>query len=434
MATGQINGVIRHLRKALMPRAANERTDGQLLDEFLGRRDENAFEMLVHRHGPMVLGVCRRILGNAHDAEDAFQAVFLVLVRRAAAVRPRDLVGNWLYGVAYRTALKSRTMAARRHARQRQVSDMPAKPACEDATRDTTWRDLQPLVDEELHRLSDKLRVPVVLCDLEGKSRREAARQLGWPEGTLSTRLTRGRQLLAQRLTRRGVTLSAGALALTLAQQASAAGLPAPLVASTVQTATLVAAGQAGLVSAKVAALTQGVLQAMFLTKLKSALALLLAVAVLGAGGWIGLRGLDNAAAATPAASYEIPNPAAEDEFTALGERGEGGGRGERERAAPSLQGKVVAVAKDGKMITVEAAAPPRRERGAGIEEAKKVDIKLTDKTMIRFSGVGMGGAKLTEGYMAQIWLADGSKDVAAIVHLTGNAGARAQPDLSGRV
>src|SRR5262249_10020979 len=275
MATGQINGVIRHLRKALMPRAGDERTDGQLLDEFLGQRDESAFEMLVRRHGPMVLGVCRRILGNAHDAEDAFQAVFLVLVRPAAAVRPRDLVGNWLYGVAYRTALKTRTMSARRHARQRQVtdrqvSDMPAKPACDDATRDTTWRDLQPLVDEELHRLSDKLRAPVALCDLEGKSRREAARRPGGREGPLPTRLPRGRHLLAQRLPRRGVTLSAGALALTLAQEASAAGLPAPLVASTVQTATLVAAGPAGPVSANVAAPTQGVVQTLFFPKSKS--------------------------------------------------------------------------------------------------------------------------------------------------------------------
>src|SRR5262245_57303911 len=122
MATGQLSGVVHHLRRAAL-RPGDDLSDGQLLTRFLAHQDEAAFEALVRRHGPMVLGVCRRVLGNCHDAEDAFQAAFLVLARKAAAVRPRDLVGNWLYGVAYRTALKARAAAARRHAREKQVQD-----------------------------------------------------------------------------------------------------------------------------------------------------------------------------------------------------------------------------------------------------------------------------------------------------------------------
>ena len=153
-------------------------------------KDEAAFEALVRRHGPMVLGVCRRVLRNHHDAEDAFQATFLVLVRKAASIVPREMVANWLYGVAYRTALKARSMIARQRVRERQVTEMPEPEAAEP---DDCWRDLQPLLDQELSRLPDKYRVPIVLCDLEGKTGKEAARQLGWPEGTVASRLARGR-------------------------------------------------------------------------------------------------------------------------------------------------------------------------------------------------------------------------------------------------
>src|SRR5438105_13858568 len=125
MATGPRDGVIRHLRRVAFLRDADAMTDGQLLEGFLAQRDEAAFAALVRRHGPMVLGVCRRVLGNHHDAEDAFQATFLVLARKAASVRSREVVGHWLYGVAYRTALKARSMTARRRAKEQQVKDMP---------------------------------------------------------------------------------------------------------------------------------------------------------------------------------------------------------------------------------------------------------------------------------------------------------------------
>jgi RNA polymerase sigma factor (sigma-70 family) len=227
------------------------------------------------------------VLRNPHDAEDAFQATFLVLVRKAASVRPRERVGNWLYGVAYRTALEARSILARRHARERQVSAMPEPPApSSDDSRD--WR---PLLDEALNRLPEKYRTAVVLCELEGRSRKEVARILGIPEGTLSSRLATARQMLARRLARHGLGISAAAVAAFLGQQTSAA-VPAPLLTTTVHAATLFAAGStaaAAAISTNVVLVTEGVLKAMFLTKLKTVTAVFVLMAVLGGG--IGLVG-----------------------------------------------------------------------------------------------------------------------------------------------
>ena len=274
--TSRLSGVLNHLHdlKNTGP------SDGHLLERYLARRDETAFAAIVRRHGPMVLGVCRRVLKNAHDAEDAFQATFLVLVTKAASVRPRELVGHWLYGVAYRTALKAKALAARRSAKERTM-------APQQTHHDEPPADWLPLLDEELNALPEKYRLPLVLCDLDGKTRKQAARQLGWPDGTLSTRLTRGRVLLAERLTRRGVALAGGAAALAALGGAASAQVPAALAASTVRAATGFAAGHAAAaVSADVAALTQGVLKAMFLTKLKTvlAVALVLSLVALGVG------------------------------------------------------------------------------------------------------------------------------------------------------
>jgi RNA polymerase sigma-70 factor (ECF subfamily) len=238
MAAGQLNHVVQLLHRAALLRDGAGLTDGQLLESFLNRRDEAALEVLVRRHAPMAWGVCRRILRDHHDAEDAFQATFLVLVRRAASIVPREMVANWLYGVAHRTALKARAAAARRKVRERQVSDMPEP----ERAPPEVWHDLRPVLDEELSRLPEKYRVPIVLCDLEGRTRKEAARQLGWPEGTVAGRLARARQALAAALSRRGVVLSGGVLAVTLAADATAA--PVALVGSTVKAASLVAAGK----------------------------------------------------------------------------------------------------------------------------------------------------------------------------------------------
>jgi RNA polymerase sigma factor (sigma-70 family) len=254
--------------------------DSELLTRYLASQDADAFAALVRRHGPMVLGVCRRILLHQQDAEDAFQATFLVLVRKAATIRPRSLVGNWLYGVAYQTAVRTRAVAARRRGREVLMADVP-----ETAGRtNEECSDVLPLLDRELRALPDKYRLPIVLCDLQGKTRKEAAGDLCWPEGTVAGRLVRGRALLQKRLARQGVTLSVGALAATLSGQAAAC-VPVPLLEATIRAASLFAAGPAaGAISSGIAALTEGVLKIMLLNKVKSALGVLVVVAAVGLG------------------------------------------------------------------------------------------------------------------------------------------------------
>jgi RNA polymerase sigma factor (sigma-70 family) len=278
MATHGVIEVIRHLRRSLPDRA--DETDGLLLDRFIEQRDQAAFAALVRRHGPMVLGVCRRILRDPHDAEDAFQATFLVLVRKAASVVPRAMVANWLHGVARQTAIRVRVANLRRQSREKLVTTMPEPEAVSPAGRD----DLRPLLDQELGHLPEKYRVPVVLCDLEGLTRKEAARRLGWPEGSVSSRLARGRAMLARRLVRQGVVPSAAGLATVLAGQAAAACVPLSLVVSTVEAAGLFAAGEAaaGLVTARVADLVEGVVKAMLLTKFKLMAAVVLVLGTVG--------------------------------------------------------------------------------------------------------------------------------------------------------
>jgi RNA polymerase sigma factor (sigma-70 family) len=279
MAGGGLKQVLGRLRHVLLPPDGGELTDAQLLARFVADREQDAFAALVRRHGPMVLGVCRRVLGHAHDAEDAFQAVFLVLARKAKSVVRREALAGFLYGVACRTALRARARTARRRATERQVDPMPHPPVAPAEAQD--WR---ALLDRELGLLPPKYQAAVVLCDLQGKTRRQAARQLGLSEGTLSSRLARARQLLGRRLARAGVSLPAGALA--LADGASAA-VPARLVGTTVRAAVLVAAGKAAAVTTPAAALMKEVLQAMLLTKLKLSVAAVCVVAALAAGGLV---------------------------------------------------------------------------------------------------------------------------------------------------
>jgi RNA polymerase sigma factor (sigma-70 family) len=273
--------VIDGLRRAVLADAEAARTDGQLLECFISRCDEAAVAALVRRHGPMVWGVCRRLLPY-HDAEDAFQATFLVLVRKATSILPREMIAHWLYGVAHQTALKARATTAKRGAREQQVKEMPEPEA---RVESDLWRELQPLLDQELARLPEKYRVAIVLCDLVGKSRKEAARQLKIPEGTLSSRLTTARKLLAKRLTRHGLAMSGGALAALLAEKVSAS-VPASVASSTIKAATLMAAGSVAtdVISVQVAALMEGVLKTMLFTKLKLTTAVLLAAVLLVVG------------------------------------------------------------------------------------------------------------------------------------------------------
>ena len=210
----------------------------------------------------MVLGVCRRVLGDTPDVEDAFQATFLVLVRKARSIVPRHRVGNWLYGVAHRTATNAKTMTARRRAKERAT----LKP---ETQADDPASDLWPVLDQELSLLPEKYRAPVVLCDLEGRTQKKAAHQLGCPEGTVSTRLRAARSMLAKALTRRGVSLSGAAPAAPLARGVVSAGVPPGVMSSTMRFATLIAAGRAE-VSAGVFVLTEGVLKTMLISKLEN--------------------------------------------------------------------------------------------------------------------------------------------------------------------
>jgi RNA polymerase sigma factor (sigma-70 family) len=300
---------IGRLRRVAVLRGAGEVRDAELLERFVTDHEEAAFEALVQRHGPMVLGVCRHLLLDTNDAEDAFQATFLVLVRKAASIQRRAQLASWLYGVAYRTALRARQNTARRHAREKQGAEMIA----EEPSPEEVGRELRPALHDELNRLPEKYRVPVVLCYLQGKTNEEAARQLAWPIGTVKGRLTRAREMLRKRLTRRGLVLSTVGFASLLAQSQASAALPPALVSGTVKAATLIAAGQAataGVVSAHVAALTKGVLHTMFMTKLTIVSAILLTVSLIGTGGGLltyhalpaQAGEAKNAARATPAA------------------------------------------------------------------------------------------------------------------------------------
>jgi RNA polymerase sigma factor (sigma-70 family) len=278
MADGH-SSLLHQLRRAFLYPPDPDIPDGQLLEGFLAQRDEYAFELLVRRHAAMVWGVCRRLLRHPEDAEDAFQATFVVLVRKAAGLRGQGYLGNWLYGVAYRTALKARASLARRHSQEQAMGSHVEK--CALPLEPTDWL---PLLDQELRGLPERYRQAILLCDLEGKSRKEAAGLLGWREGTLSGRLARARVLLASRLKRRGVTLSVGALASALTAQGLARASP-DLIAHSVQAAlsiTHLVAGSA--LSAPVALLAEGVIRSMFLTKVKIAAVVLVAVGMVGAG------------------------------------------------------------------------------------------------------------------------------------------------------
>lgn len=281
MAPTAVNRVVHSARRVALGQDGVGLTDGALLEAFVQARDEAAFAALVRRHGPMVLGVCRRVLRNEADAEDAFQATFLILARKAASIRSAAAVSNWLYGVAHTTSIRAQAMIRKRRTREREAAALPKTQACEEV-----WRAVQTLLDAELAALPDKYRTVIVLCALEGKTIQEAARQLGWPQGTVASRLSRGRTMLARRLTKHGLVVSAGALATALTHGALAAQVPPMLASSTVKAGSLLAAGQAaaGLVSAHVTALTQGVLQAMFLSKLKVCIAGVVVLAMLGAG------------------------------------------------------------------------------------------------------------------------------------------------------
>jgi RNA polymerase sigma factor (sigma-70 family) len=280
MTRGPLNRVLDELQRQVEPADAGE-TDARLMERFIRQGDGHAFASLVRRHGPMVYGVCRRVLGNADDAEDVFQATFLVLVRKARSVRTLASIGSWLHGVAYRTALEARRAMARRRAKEAQVPGHTAP------TDQAFLDELREVLDLELARLPERYRQVVVLCDLAGQGRKEFASRLHCPEGTIASRLAKARTLLAARLTRHGLTFSTATLGAALAAEAASACVPPSWLSATAQAAGHFAAntaGTAGVASARVASLVQGVCRTMLVRQLTTIGAIVLVVALAGFG------------------------------------------------------------------------------------------------------------------------------------------------------
>jgi RNA polymerase sigma factor (sigma-70 family) len=282
MGKQSLNGMLHHLRKVAAVQTYRGLSDRELLERFASARDEAAFTVLIERHGPMVLGVCRRALPNFHDAEDACQAAFLVLARKAASVRKKTSLSSWLHGVACRLALTIKRDHARRKSRERTVDT----PAPRDPAAEVTWREVQTILDEELQQLPERYRAPLILCYLECITRDEAAGQLGLSPGSLHGRLQRARDMLRERLAKRGLTLSAVMSAAVLGESVAQAALSPTFVVTSTKAALLLAAGKPiaeSLVATNVLALTQEVLKSMFLTKLKLGTAVVLCAGLFAA-------------------------------------------------------------------------------------------------------------------------------------------------------
>lgn len=213
--------------------------DEELLARFFQTNDEGAFSVLVSRYGSLVYGVCKRVLGNATDADDAFQATFLVLVKKGANLQQPGRLANWLYGVAIRTARNVKSKRAQRSRVEREAGAMPAKSELSDMNYEQLWG----VLDQEISQLPPKYALPLVLCYLEGKTNAEAASQLGWPEGSMSRRLSRAKDLLRSRMAKRGMAMTAVLLAAAVFSRPASACAPAKLVSSTVEAGSLVAQG-----------------------------------------------------------------------------------------------------------------------------------------------------------------------------------------------
>jgi RNA polymerase sigma factor (sigma-70 family) len=285
MAMATLNGFLQRLKSAMAAETLAPLSDAELLRRFLATHDQSVFATLLSRHGPMVFRVCRRVLPREQDAEDAFQATFLVLARQARTIRKASSLASWLHGVAYRLALEARDSTLRRRRYETRTKNAATSPGVADAT---TWKELRTLLDEELARLPERLRTPLVLCYMEGLTQDEAARQLSASKSTFRRRLEEGRDLLASRLVRRGVALSAALFTLLLSESVASAGLLVRLTGSTAEAAACIVAGHSAtraLVSARVAALTEGMVKTMAITKFR-VVSLLLVAGAVGAGAF----------------------------------------------------------------------------------------------------------------------------------------------------
>jgi RNA polymerase sigma factor (sigma-70 family) len=312
MARGQLPALLRQLQQVAGGHGSADLTDRQLLECYAARRDEGAFAELVQRHGRLVLGVCWRVLHHVQDVEDAFQATFLVLARKAASLRWHDSISNWLYEVANRLAAEARRKVARRRAQEQRAVQIPK----EKSPAEPGHREVARLIDEELQQLPERFRAPLLLCYLEGRAVDQAARQLGWSLRTMERRLQHGRKLLRGRLARRGLSLSAPLASAMLVQDAAAATVSAGLVGSTIRLASLFVsspAKSAG-VPPLVLALAQGMLRSMGMTKVQ-AVAILLAAMFLTAGGGAAVLQAVGARQSPAGASKELEAAAAASEL-----------------------------------------------------------------------------------------------------------------------
>jgi RNA polymerase sigma factor (sigma-70 family) len=321
MRQPEFSTILRHLRGLTVPEATKKLTDAQLLKQFTAAQDETAFTVLVQRHARLVWAVCRNTLQHQQDAEDALQASFLVLATKAGSIRKAASLANWLHGVAFRTAMlvKRRAAVQRSHEEKARSTMTPPKSESE-----TAWKELLAVLDIEIRRLPEKYAAPFVLCCLEGRSGPEAARQLGWKEGTVTNRITHARKLLRQRLVRRGIDLSLVLGGLAVAYRAAPALGSIRLAAAVLQSAESLQAGHAvtGAVSSRAVELAHGVVKAMFLSKLKVSAALVLTLTMVASGiGW-GARQMDGAAlpdthpqmiSEVQTAKQKQANPAAEE-------------------------------------------------------------------------------------------------------------------------
>jgi len=246
MVMPSLPAILENVQRRLRPSVSGVVTDAQLLERFLQNRDQAAFELLMWRHGPMVFGVCRRVLHHTQDAEDAFQAAFLMLARKAASIGKRESVSGWLYTVAYRIALRAKARSGRRSQVEKPLDELPIDDKCADPADQTAWRELRKVVDTELNQIPEKYRTAFILCHLEGKTCDEAAEHLGCPRGTVQSRVGRARERLRERLTLRGWTPATTPLTYLLEEHGESLGAVSPvLVYATVQASVLVAVGKA---------------------------------------------------------------------------------------------------------------------------------------------------------------------------------------------
>jgi RNA polymerase sigma factor (sigma-70 family) len=285
MAHAQLGSVVQHLRQLATSRPVDRLSDHRLLELFASNHDQSAFTALVERHGRLVLSVCRHVLRHTQDAEDAFQATFLILARKARSIRKRAALASWLHGVAYRMAVKAKRTAARRRAHEHQAG----LAARSNAAPDLSWHEVQAMLDDEIQRLPEMYRAPFILCGVDGQSRVHAARQLGIKEGTLSSRLATARERLQKRLQARGLALSAVLAGTALTRTT----VSAALVRSTVLTSSMYIAKAVtgGTLASPAVTLAHGALKTMFLSKVKAGLSVALALGMLGTSAGLALRG-----------------------------------------------------------------------------------------------------------------------------------------------